>query len=281
MNVAAKIATILNLPIVEVRMTTLREICDFLDAFAPHHLAEEWDNVGLLVGDPSQPVSRLMTCLTITPASAAEAVREQADLIVTHHPLPFKPLKRLTTDHTPGRLLLSLIRAGIAVHSPHTAFDSAVAGINQQLAEGLGLTAIAPLMPADENQPLGSGRIGRVAQPLPLAALAQQLKGFLKIDRLQLVGNPNTPITTAAVACGSAGSFLEPAIRAGCQLLVTGETSFHTCLEAEANNVALLLTGHYASERFAVERLAEVLAGQFFGLTVWASRDERDPLSWA
>jgi putative NIF3 family GTP cyclohydrolase 1 type 2 len=87
-------------------------------------------------------------------------------------------------------------------------------------------------------------------------------------------------IESVAVACGSGGSFLEPAMRAGCQLLVTGETSFHTCLEAEARGMALLLTGHYASERFAVEKLAEVLAGQFVGVEVWASRDECDPLMW-
>src|SRR5687768_581293 len=261
-------------------MTSLREICAFLDAFAPPRLAEEWDNVGLLVGDAGQPIERIMTCLTITPASAAEAVRERADLIVTHHPLPFKPLKRLTSDDTPGRLLLALIRAGIAIHSPHTAFDSAAAGVNQQLAEGLGLTDIAPLVPADDHQPLGSGRFGRLAPPRKLADLAARLKPFLKIDRLQLVGDPQVPIERAAVACGSAGSFLEPAIQAGCQLLVTGETSFHTCLEAEARGIALLLTGHYASERFAVERLAEILARQFAGLTVWASRDESEPLAW-
>jgi len=261
-------------------MITLREICQFLDDFAPPQLAEEWDNIGLLVGDPSQPVSRVMTCLTITPASAAEAVRERADLIVTHHPLPFKPLKRLTTEQTPGRLLLTLIRAGIAVHSPHTAFDSAAAGINQQLAEGLGLTGITALVPAASEQPLGSGRRGKPSRPATLGELAFRLKQFLKIDRLQVVGDLHSPVATAAVACGSAGSFLEPAIQTGCQLLVTGETSFHTCLEAEANGISLLLTGHYASERFGVERLAEVLAGQFGGLTVWASRDERDPLTW-
>jgi dinuclear metal center YbgI/SA1388 family protein len=265
---------------IEVRMTTLRDICQFLDDFAPRRLAEEWDNVGLLVGDPEQSIERIMTCLTITPASAAEAVRERADLIVTHHPLPFKPLKRLTTDQTPGRLLLTLIRAGIAVHSPHTAFDSAAAGINQQLAAGIGLSAIAPLIPAANGQTLGSGRFGSLPRPQPLGDLARRVKSFLKIDRVQLVGRPDQPISVAAVACGSAGSFLEPAMHAGCQLLVTGEMSFHACLEAEANNVALLLVGHYASERFAVEQLAEVLAGQFAGVSVWASRDERDPLTW-
>src|SRR5918996_3072879 len=112
---------------------TLADLCDFLDAFPPPRLAADWDNVGLLVGDRLQTVSRVMTCLTVTPAVAAEAIRERVDLVVTHHPLPFQPLKRLTTDDPTGRLLLDLIRAGIAIHSPHTAFDSAAAGINQQL----------------------------------------------------------------------------------------------------------------------------------------------------
>src|SRR4051812_22383303 len=129
-------------------MITVAAICGFLESFAPAVLAAEWDNVGLLVGDRAQKVERIMTCLTITPAAAAEAIREQADLIVTHHPLPFKPLKRLTADQPAGRILLDLIRAGIAIHSPHTAFDSAAAGINRQLAEGLGLTNIQPLEPA-------------------------------------------------------------------------------------------------------------------------------------
>lgn len=267
-------------------MTILREVCQFLSEFAPPALAEEWDNVGLLVGDADQTIERVMTCLTIAPTSAAEAVREGADLIVTHHPLPFKPLARITADHTAGRLVLQLIRAGIAVHSPHTAFDSAAAGINQQLAEGLGLSDVTPLVPSANvgdvarGMPLGSGRHGSLPRAMPLGDVAQRAKEFLKIDRLQVVGDPQRSMELVAVACGSAGSFLVPAIKAGCQLLITGETSFHTCLEAEASGVGLLLTGHYASERFAVERLAEVLAGQFDGVTVWASRDERDPVAY-
>jgi dinuclear metal center YbgI/SA1388 family protein len=262
-------------------MQTVQDVCDFLNDFAPPRLAEEWDNVGLLVGDPGQAVQRLMTCLTITPASADEAVRERAELVVTHHPLPFRPLKRLTTDSVPGRLLLQLIRAGIAVHSPHTAFDSAAAGINQRLAEGLGLIDIRPLLAVQgDPQGLGAGRYGRLPQATTLATMAERLKQFLSLGGLHAVGSAQRQIERVAVACGSAGQFLEPARNAGCDLLVTGETNFHTCLEAEATGVALLLPGHYASERFAVERLAEVLAQQFAGLTIWASHDEADPLRW-
>lgn len=259
----------------------VQDVCRFLDEFAPPRLAEDWDNVGLLVGDAARPVKRIMTCLTITPGSAAEAVREQADLIVTHHPLPFRPLKRLTTESLPGRLLLQLIEASIAVHSPHTAFDSAAAGINQQLAQGIGLQGIQPLvpLPADEDQ-LGAGRYGRFAEPLPLDAIAERLKRLLAVQGLHQVGPAGQLVGKVAVACGSAGEFLGAAREAGCTLLVTGETSFHTCLEAESAGVALLLPGHYASERFAVEKLAEVLGAAFSGLDVWASRDEQDPLRW-
>ncbi len=272
-------------------MITVADICGFLEAFAPAALAAEWDNVGLLVGDRAQKVERIMTCLTVTPAAAAEAIAERADLIVTHHPLPFKPLKRLTADQPNGRILLDLIRAGIAIHSPHTAFDSAAAGINQQLAEGLGLVNVRPLEPAglrdkgtggqgDGGPRVGAGRYGELPSPVSLEKLAERLKQFLKIGGLHVVGELGRPISRVAVACGSAGEFLDVAIERGCQVLVTGETRLHTCYEAESRGVALLLAGHYASERFGVERLAEVLAGQFSGVKVWASREEADPLQW-
>lgn len=265
-------------------MLPLADVIAFLDSFAPAYLAEDWDNVGLLVGDPRESASRVMTCLTITPASCAEAIAKRAELIVTHHPLPFRALKRLTTATTPGKLLLDLVRAGIAVHSPHTAFDSAAEGINQQLAAGLGLVDVRPLLPRkspeEGSDDLGSGRWGRLPEPVSLRVLADRLKTYLQIGGLHAVGDDRTLIQTAAVACGSAGSFLEPAISAGCQLLVTGETNFHTCLEAEAQGVALLLPGHFASERFAVVRLAEILSAQFPTLTIWASEVERDPLRW-
>ena len=262
-------------------MSTVKNISDFLESFAPTSLAEEWDNVGLLVGDPEQTVQRLMTCLTITPASAQEAVDRNVEMIVTHHPLPFRPVKRLTTTETASRLLLQLIEAKIAVHSPHTGFDSAAGGINQQLAEALGLETIEPLVPSvAEGVELGSGRWGKLPQPVSLQAMAERLRTFLKVEGLHAVGQSDRMIGNVAVACGSAGQFLDVAQQHKCDLLVTGETSFHTCLEAEANQISLLLPGHYASERFAVEQLATTLASQFENLDVWSSEAETDPLCW-
>jgi dinuclear metal center YbgI/SA1388 family protein len=260
-------------------MTELSEICTYLDQLAPPQLAEEWDNVGLLAGDPRLPVERVMTCLTVTPASAAEAVQRRADLVIAHHPLPFRPLKRLVTTCTTGKLLWELLTHRVAIYSPHTAFDSTLAGINQRLADGLRLQQTTPLV-AIEGAPAGTGagRMGQLAGTNTLQQVADRLIAFLEISQLQYVGQLDTPVQRVAVACGAAGEFLAAAREAECDLLVLGETNLHTCLEAEATGVALLLPGHYASERFAVEELAELLGREFRDVEVWASTAERDPL---
>lgn len=262
-------------------MASLQDVCGFLEEFAPPRLAEDWDNVGLLVGHAHRTIQRVMTCLTITPASADEAVAERVDVIVSHHPLPFRPLRRLTSETTPGRLLLQLIGAGVAIYSPHTAFDSAAAGINQQWAEALQLQGIQPLIPGEPDLPgTGTGRYGRLESPQTLGQLILRLKHLLGLEGLHAVGAASQRVQQVGVACGAAGQLLEPAIRAGCDALITGETNFHTCLEAEARGVALLLTGHFASERFAVESLAQRIQQAFEELTVWPSRRETDPLCW-
>lgn len=267
-------------------MITIADVARFLDEFAPPRLAAEWDNVGLLIGARSAPITRLMTCLTITPASAAEALRERAELIVTHHPFPFRPLKRITSDTITGELLLKLIAGGVGVHSPHTAFDSAARGINQQLAQKLALRDITPLIPernvAAMDTPLGSGRVGLLPTPLKLDRFAAAAAAALKLPGAKVAGHSSQQqmVERVAIGCGSAGEFLAAAHQAGCQAFVTGEATFHTCLEAEALGVGLILLGHYASERFAVETLADVLAAEFPQLKVWPSRDEADPLQW-
>ncbi len=260
-------------------MHSVADVAQFLEEFAPPALAESWDNVGLLVGSYALQVQRVMTCLTITPASAREAVEKQADLVVSHHPLPFRPLRQVTTETSEGRLLLELIAAKISVFSPHTAFDSAQQGINQRLAEGLQLTDIAPLVPSAEPGQ-GAGRFGRLRTQLPLTALATAVKQLLAIKNVQAVGRLDQPVHTVGVACGSAGEFLAPAHAVGCDALVTGEVRFHGCLEAESLDMGLVLAGHFASERFAVEQLASVLADKFPALDVWASKQEKDPLHW-
>ena len=167
-------------------------------------LAESWDNVGLLVGDPDEPIERVMTCLTVTPESAAEAIRERAQLVVTHHPLPFKPLPRVTTETTPGRLVWRLARAGVSIYSPHTAFDSAVGGINQQLAERLELECVEPLIPpAPVAPPGGTGRRGRLKSPRTLAEFADFVCRRLGVEGLHRIGDASQIVRDVAIACGA------------------------------------------------------------------------------
>lgn len=262
-------------------MPTVQHFCQFLETFAPRRLAEDWDNVGLLVGDRERPAERVMTCLTVTPESVEEALAGNVDLIVTHHPVPFRPLKRITADSATGAMLLELVENRCAIYSPHTSFDSATDGINQRLAEGLGIVAPQPLQPFEEDPDgLGAGRYGRLTGLTPLDEFLQTVKALLGISGLHVVTKNQRDISKVAVACGSAGQFLPAAMRQGCDCLVIGETNFHTCLEAKANNVTLVLPGHYASERFALVLLADMLKTEFPDCRIWASEKESDPLSW-
>ncbi|TWT89024.1 GTP cyclohydrolase 1 type 2 [Pseudobythopirellula maris] len=269
--------------------TTVRDIVDWLELLAPAALAEEWDNVGLLVGDPAAGAGRVMTCLTVTPETADEAIAGDADLVVAHHPMMFRPVQRLTTDTVEGAMLWRLAGAGVAVLSAHTAFDSAVGGINQQLAEGIGLEKITPFEPAigadvddASDGSLSGPGVGRCGAPkggeTDLATLVDATKRFLGIESVGVVGQADKPIKRVGLACGSGGSLLSMAVAAGCDALVTGEASFHSCLEARAHGLALLLTGHYASERFAMERMADRLSVELVGVEAWASRAESDPI---
>ncbi len=262
-------------------MTTVEDLCHWLEERFPARLAEDWDNVGLLLGDRAEEVTRVMTCLTLTDESCAEAIRERVELVVSHHPLPFRLVKSLTSDSVTGRLIWKLARAGVSVYSPHTAFDSAAGGINQQLAARMGLSAIVPLLPAGTagDPDVGAGRWGSLSAPASDHAFGQllnsQFPGAL-IRRGPATGRVSHRV---AIACGSGGSLLGDAARCGCDTLVTGEATFHTCLESAARRINLYLVGHYQSERIALEWLAETIAADFASCKVWASRDECDPFS--
>ena len=260
-------------------MTTVGQIRDALLQIAPKHLAESWDNVGLLAGDPTDVVESAMTCLTVTKQTVDEAISKSVGLLITHHPIPFRPISSITTESPTGDLMWNLAKNGISVYSPHTAWDSAANGINQQIANGIGLTNTAPIVinEKDDNL-LGAGRCGDWTGTL--SHLAKVLCEFLHIESLQTVGNLDDDIARVGIACGSAGEFIPDAKEANCDVLITGETRFHTCLEAESLGINLLLPGHYASERFASETLAVMIQDLFQDVSCFASESECDPLHW-
>jgi dinuclear metal center YbgI/SA1388 family protein len=363
-------------------MTTIADVAKFLESFAPSSLAEAWDNVGLLVGDRAAESARIMTCLTVTPTTAQEAIGRHASLIVTHHPVLFRPVQRMTTDDTQGRMLWNLIRAGIAIYSPHTAFDGTLGGINEMFATRLGLHECRPIReatsaqksklvvfvpnsdleavsralfdadagiigeyrecsfrvagrgtffgsdaanptvgqagrreevdewrlevllptaavsaavaamrrahsyeePAYDVYPLaalrsgvGAGRYGELKAPTTLEQFANQVRNAVQAPLVQVVGARDKTIRRVAIGCGAGSEFLSGASAAQCDVLVTGEAGLHRQLEAEATGIALVLCGHFSSERFGVEVLAGKLQLAFPHLEVWASETEKDP----
>lgn len=263
----------------ERRTTTIAEVVEFLQAAAPVDLAESWDNVGLLLGDAAAPVDRIMTCLTVVDAVVDEAVAEAVQLVVAHHPLPFRPLSRIVASDSTGRRLWRLAGAGCAVYSAHTAFDSAAGGINAAIAERLGLAEVQPLRPApDGDASVGAGRCGDLKASQDAATFAVAAGRALGAGEVRVVGSSSATVRRVGICCGSGAELFAAAADAGCDAFVTGEASFHACLEAESRGIVLVLVGHYASERFAMETLAERLSEQFPAISCHASRGESDPL---
>ncbi len=261
-------------------MAKLAQIESYLQSIAPLALAEDWDNVGLLSGNPQSEVKRIMTCLTLSAVTVEESIAEQADLVIAHHPLPFRPVNRIVTSSTTGRYLWELTRAGIAIYSPHTAWDNAKQGINAQLAQMVGLVDVQPMKPArlisNETSGLGAGRVGNLSSELSVDAIIQQLKSKLAHLRLSCNHPLDTRCRRMAIVCGSGGSFVDLALSRGADLLLTGEATYHQFLEAQSQGLVLLTIGHYASERFAMNQLATMLQNDFHELAIWASRQELD-----
>lgn len=262
----------------------IRDVLTVLRTLAPPPLAEGWDNTGLLIGREQDGVAAVLTCLTLTPEVAQEAVARGVQLIVTHHPVLFRPVQRIAGDTAEGAMLLDLMRAGIGVYSPHTAYDSARQGINQQWAEAFGLEAICPLRLVGEGSEadgLGAGRWGLLAVPVTLETFVEMVKHTLGVAHTQYVGAPSRNVQRVAIACGAAAALMADAAQRGCDVLLTGEARFHACLEARTLDIALVLPGHYATERPAMERLAAMLQHQFPDLDISASCAETDPIRWA
>lgn len=260
-------------------MPTVRDIAEWMNEQAPLSLSESWDNTGLLLGDWGSSVHRIQTCLTLTHESATEAINQGANLVIAHHPIPFRALSRITTDTQTGRLLWRLANAHIAIYSPHTAWDSAEQGINAQLAEKLGLQSVRPLIPskAEGVEGLGAGRLGELPNAWSLREIADTLSRLLPTCRPRGVDSGRVA-RRIAIACGSGGSLLEAAIAANCDLFLTGEATFHTCLEAQDAGISLLMIGHFASERFSLVELAARLHRDFPDVQTWASEKELDPV---
>ena len=238
------------------------DIAAYIEEKAPAALAEAWDNVGLLV-DAGQPVHRVLAALDITPAVVAEAKRLGCQLVVSHHPVIFHALKRLSDQ--PAALL---VRERLSAVCAHTNFDAAEGGVNDVLAELLGLENVRPFA--------GLGRMGEIPEQTA-AAFAAHVAAALGAP--VMLADAERPVHTVAVVGGSGGDFAQAAREAGADCLVTGEAAHHEGLDSLQHGTSLIVGGHYATEHPAVHRLADWLRERFGELEVLESQDERPPFT--
>lgn len=258
-------------------MATVADILAYLETLAPRNMKMDWDNVGLLCGRRDREVTRILVALDPFLHVCREAKEFGAELLVTHHPLIFSPVKAVTDDTEVGACIGYLWENGISAINAHTNLDCAPEGVNDILARRLGLSDIQvvdPMGTDEQGRPWGLLRIGQVEQmPLP---------GFLPIvkDRLDCSGlrycDGGRPVSRVAVGGGACGSELRDAARAGCDTFVTSDVKYNQFRDAQYMGINLIDAGHFPTENPVVGLLAEKIAAAFPGIQVKISESHGD-----
>ena len=234
-------------------LATVNDLVALLEEFMPSNLAEDWDNVGLMIGRRGKTVKKILLALDLTKEVVEQAISQKVDLIVTHHPAIFKKLKRVVDNDWQQDLLLTLAENGIAVYSAHTNLDCVSTGVNDVLAKLLKLEDTDVL--DDSN---GLGRIG-VVEEMALADYAQLVKASLKADYV-IVGDAGKPVHKVAV-CGGAGSdLIDIALAKGADTLVTGDVKYHSAQQAVFSGLNIIDAGHQPTELPVLDKLADRLS---------------------
>lgn len=257
-------------------MTTVRQVYEAMQAIAPLELAEHWDNPGLLV-DCGGQVHRVLAALDITPEVVAEAAAKQCEMIVSHHPVIFDPLKKIGPQDVPFQLM----QAGISAICMHTNLDAAEGGVNEVLAGIFGMRDWEVF--AD-----GCGRVGEV-DPIAVPELARKAQAVLGGRCNRPRSGPAVQVKFAdtgktvrrlAVISGAGGSMFEDALAVGADCLLTGEANHHAAIDAVRLGLSLVAAGHYATEFPVCAAIADRLHAAFPELEVRVSGENRDPFTY-
>ncbi len=246
-------------------MITVRDVESTLYNWAPSGLAASWDNVGLLVGAPDRKVKKILTTLDITESVVDEAVQTGADLIVAHHPVmncTWHPVQTLRTDDRQGRILTGLVENHISAICMHTNLDAADGGVNDALAEKLGLLQTEYL--TDEK----IGRVGTLKCQIPLVEFTRFVVKSLGCNGLRYT-DCGRPVHRVAVGGGACGEYIAQAIALGCDTFVTSDLRYHDFLDTKELN--LIDAGHFPTEQVIVPELCRRLQAAFSAVSVSTS----------
>ena len=254
----------------------LKEIIGAIEKVAPLSIQDGFDNSGLQIGLPEQEVNSVLICLDVTEEVVAEAESLGCQLILSHHPLLFHPLKSVSDSTYQQRCVIHAVKAGIAIYSAHTSLDNARNGVNFKIAEVIGMDGLSWLS-AKEGSDAGSGLIGELKEPMQDNEFLLMLKDRFGVTALRHSGTSGKQIMKVAV-CGGAGAFLLPeAIRKGADCFVCGEFRYHDYFE----NTGVLLAelGHYESEQFTQVLLLDILTDAFPGISARISGTYTNPIN--
>ena len=262
-------------------MNTVADILEFVETLAPRYMKMDWDNVGLLCGSRKTPVTKILVALDPFEEVCREAAQWGSELIVTHHPLIFHPLKAITDETEVGRCIQLLCAKGISAINAHTNLDCAPEGVNHRLAERLGLSHIEVIDPQgtdEQGRPWGLLRSGLV-QVQSLEAFLSTVKKQLGCEGLRYVDS-GKPVCKVAVGGGACGSELMDAVKAGCDTFVTADVKYNGFFDARALGINLIDAGHFQTENPVVTLLAEKIAKAFPEIQVMISETHHDCMKY-
>ncbi len=262
-------------------MTTVGDVVEVLDSAYPPELAESWDAVGLVCGDPAEPVSRVLVCVDPVESTVDEALSLDAEMIVAHHPLLLRGVHGVPASTPKGGIVHRLVRAGAALFCAHTNADAADPGVSDALAGTLGLTVVGPLQPNPDGR-TGIGRLAELPVAEPFATFVERVTAALPATAggVRAAGDPERPIRTVAVSGGAGDGYLDAATRAGVDAFVTADLRHHPASEhlARPGAPALVDVAHWASEWPWCGQVAAILRDVLGGtVSVTVSNGCTDP----
>ena len=258
----------------------IRDVTGYLETIAPSALQESYDNAGLIVGDPATEVTGVLTSLDCTEAIVEEAAARGCNLVVAHHPIVFRGLKRLNGANYVERTVIRAIQLGVAIYAIHTNLDNVRdRGVNERIAQQLDLGNLRLLRAQNEAGTVGSGMVGELSEAMSETAFLAMLRERMQAEVVRHTALLGQEVTTVAVAGGAGGFLLEDAKRAGAQVFVTADYKYHEFFDAEGQ-IIICDIGHYESEQFTTQLLAELLSTKFTTFAVLSTELTTNPVHY-
>lgn len=260
-------------------MSRVNDIILEMEKIAPTYLKEDFDNVGLMVGDRNKEVKKILLALDCTLSVIHEGKSNEVDLIITHHPLIFRKPSSITTDTLQGRKIIELIKSDIALYSSHTNLDSVERGLNSTIVTMLGFEGGEIIEPNSRNNKAGLGRVVALDKQLYLEEIVEIIKSKLNIKQLRVVKGKEK-VSKIAIINGSGQDFIGKAMSMGADCVITGDTTYHFASDYKEMGISIIDVGHFASEQIIFFEVMNKLKEKFNNIEFLTSKMEEDPYTF-